>query len=567
MDGAVNSCNTVLHKAKEILVSRKNAKGHWHMAAGLIVTGPASKTLLCVASGTRCSPPIPNEQAPFTLRDCHAEVLARRAFNFGLMSAASSPSLPPWLSPCLPSGTAATPGTLPSPAPAGTGSQQFTWNSDFKLELVISDAPCGDAAVRAAPCIHRAAKEGFKPTGAKPLLAPQLKHEGQGAQDTSFRERDAAKTAAHRTYVLAHSLQLGAMRSKAARSDLRAAAASDCVACSDKVASWINTGMSSALLAGCVGPVPLSCITVCADDEELGTADSGEAASAAATQLPNRVWAYALAVHRALIQRQPAYISAWRAGAGAGAAAVPWEAASRAGAAAPPLRQQVCALPFVHVEESADGVLLRTQLPPLPGAAEDTGNGGLDLHTAVLPANALPDIAITAQRFSYGRHTVCSTTSSAGTTPECFNLLTSALQGDAPDSIELLHSSKGLQLGATKSTPLHKVASRLSSLGMYRAYRAACLQGAVPLDEALDCTAYASAKLCALPGYAQAKRQWKEHSSVFSQWPSSHEQRKAWSLASVLRTQAQWQAAAELQRQAKHGRRGAQKRARQEEGQ
>ena len=580
VESAAESAAMVFGAVTDVLKTRKNASGHWHMAAGLVLHGPSSKTLLCAASGTRCCPPLVPIQAPYTLKDCHAEVLVRRAFNFGVLSRLESAELPPWLEPA--------PTSDPSLA-GGPSLPPLRWQRSYGLELVISDAPCGDGAVRPVPSMDRAQKSGFKPTGAKPVTAPQLRP--PTAHDTAratFKARSTEAAAQHRSAVLAHSLQVGSLRSKAARSDLPASSASQCLSCSDKVASWIHSGMCSALTASCIGQIFLSRITVSADDEEVAAPARAAGASAAGAsgstapstagegrateQLPKRVWAYALAVYRALIQRQPAYVAAWRSsrrGGGHDAEAsersngtpihstedsdMPWSS-NHGGfeSSASSLRQQVLALPFVTVVESENQVLLSTQLPACP---DETTSHTQQTPSAAAASTAkntrsaleprfqlhLPVVAITTKRFESGRHSVRTSNAKAGTTPECFNLIASGLLSvPSKQRVELLHSSKGLQLGATKSASLWKVASRLSNFNMLKHLRKArevlnkrdtfnAMQG-LGESESTFAVPYAGLKQLLAPQYALSKQLWKDASPVFKSWHTAHTPLKAWNL-------------------------------------
>ncbi len=576
METASESAAAMLQAVESIVSSRKSAIGHWHMAAGLMLLGPDASHPLCIATGTRCCPPVQTPHAAFAVRDCHAEVIVRRCFNLGVLSLlAASATLPEWLQPReqQQQPASASPATGPVKAQAGADSRAargwppdvppLRWNAAYSLQLVISDAPCGDAAVRPVPSSRRDAKEGYKPTGAKPLAAPQLRADtGAATCGAGFKQRSSAESSAHRREVLSHSLQAGAMRSKAARSDLRQQAASHCVACSDKVAAWAHLGLSSSLLAGLIGHVPLSSLVVCADDEPLGQQEQHQEHKQG--QLPHRVWSYALAVHRAVVQRQPAYLAAYRrrtadAGTG-GAQAVPWEttAADAPAAAASGSFDSVCdrvrALPFVEVEESAEGLRLRTVLPHAEAAAAHR-------NTCL----RLPDICVVLRRFKYGRFCMGMGGGKASTTPECYNELMGPLasaswqEGAATggSSRELLHSSKGFTLGATKAAPVGQVSSRLCSWNMLKAFLAAHKRWGNGAPADLRHMPYGQLKRTVAQQRLLRKQQWRLDSEIFASWPHTASQHlQGWSLATADAQAAAEEATARQAKEAKRAKSG-----------
>lgn len=471
----------VLAAAETVLRHRPNAPKHWHLVAGIVLCKAGQAPVLAsLASGTRCTPPVSAAASPTLVRDCHAEVHARRAFNAHLLEAVHAQGVgAPWIQ-------------KQGSAEGGA----WRWNPAYAAVLVISDAPCGDAAVRDEGLTHRATRSGFKPTGAKPVLDPDATPPPVAAAAAQA----SSPAAAHRVVHLAHSLLQGRMRTKSARTDLALHKRSHCLSCSDKVARWCGLGLAGGWASSLLGQVPLSGIVICADDAVLEGASTSQ-----------RLWAYGHALHRAVIQRQPVFLDHWRSSqAGGSGQALPWEGQSPQPHKAPPL--------CVVEELQQDALLLKTALP---GAR-------------------LPTLAVLAKRFSMGRHTSRATTGveDLQTSPECFNWflqpttpgpelplparkakVLARVQGPGavPTPVELLNGVQGGLLGSTKRTSMLQRRSRLAPVVQLARFLAAAPASSLPPDAA-D-TPYGTLKAHVAAQHCAQAAAWS--AGCVEAWPSS----------------------------------------------
>ena len=250
---------------------------------GLRVVGLGTGTK-CVGAGGQCA-------RGLVVNDCHAEVLARRAFVRAVLLE------------LLARHSGGSGGAHCLLAPSAGNPLLYQLRAGLQLHLYISDSPCGEAAVyedagreaersRCAPCSDdggAASGEGVRRTGAKPVA------------------RGPAP-----------------LRTKSGRSDLPLHARTRSLCCSDKLARWAGLGLQSALLAHFLAaPLPLHSVTV-SSGEGWSPADvCGAQGAAQAPPLPP-MDSQLRALTRALLGRAGHSHQAARAavgGAGGGRAA------------------------------------------------------------------------------------------------------------------------------------------------------------------------------------------------------------------------------------------------------
>lgn len=211
------------------LKGRAAGPNQWTLMAAIVAENAGALRVVSLATGTRCFPGVP-EDPDGTLRDSHAEILARRAFQryaLGELAALG------------PAG-AEQPAALFERCDAGAGpGPPFRMKDGVALHLFVSDAPCGDASIYRL----RTPKDGNERryTGAKLAGADAWEHERCQA--------------------------LGRLRLKGARGDLPAHRRSRCMSCSDKVARWAVLGIHGSALSRLLrSPVFLDSVTVPLDD-------------------------------------------------------------------------------------------------------------------------------------------------------------------------------------------------------------------------------------------------------------------------------------------------------------
>lgn len=219
----------------------------------------ASLRAVAVGEGTKFLGAAARVQAgPERVRDCHAEVLARRA-------------LCRWLRAQL---AAARAGCRPPQCalePSGDGDGHFRLAAGLSLHLYVSSAPCGNACVRAWA---KGAKECFReelgarcwPTEAHPTLFLSAAKEGQVAM-LAKRDGDAPEAAARGSGGDGDG---DSAHPQAA--DFGPAVPPGCVplglglgstlTCSDKLMVWCALGVQGAALSASVAPVRPASITV-----------------------------------------------------------------------------------------------------------------------------------------------------------------------------------------------------------------------------------------------------------------------------------------------------------------
>eukprot|EP01039_Chlorochromonas_danica_P010300 gene10300-11400_t len=219
--------------------------------------------VLALATGTRSANSDLIDSAGAVLADGHAEVLARRAFQHFLLEtlllleSSPSSSLIQKDPLCILERSCSVSPQDSGLRPGVSAASRYRLKEGYSLHLVVSDAPCGDAAIYPVQHLPPATssdqndvKAIMNFTGAKRLLcSTEAKPEGDGTSIVFEREGGDQVC--------------GCLRIKPGRSDINNRSLS--MSCSDKIARWIVLGLQGRLLSSWVGLVPLSSVIVMAD--------------------------------------------------------------------------------------------------------------------------------------------------------------------------------------------------------------------------------------------------------------------------------------------------------------
>ena len=332
----------------EALPKRGKPQPHeWAMLAGILsISRDESNTSLvirpiAIGTGAKCVGQCDQRPDGTVVNDSHAEIIARRALKLALLrevrehqvccSQGDGCSL---AYPLLAHGRLCDEPSAAASSSSSVGADVYKNNAfgafwlrpELSLHLFISDSPCGDATVyqdvsaegsnATSSCSNNGvgnrsisdgsganngsnaaegagAANGFRRTGAK-LAALHSDTDSSAAGGLQFDTRFAA----HASSQLE---QLGALRTKAGRSDLPPGKRTLSMSCSDKIAKWAAVGLQGALLSYFLRePLFLSSVVVSAE----GTL--GDASSSLEPRLK--------ALHRAILGRSvAAHRGAWKA--------------------------------------------------------------------------------------------------------------------------------------------------------------------------------------------------------------------------------------------------------------
>ncbi len=201
----------VLKKYEKLKFSL-NRPGEWTVLAGIVQysqnSGIESAKVVALATGVKCIPLNVFKEYPGLgnqlVRDCHAEVLARRAFRLYLLKQI----------------VRCREGNLSSIFQS-ISAAKVNLQDGLKFALYISHAPCGDATMHTIPLrTEELTRDGLVDTGSK-------------KQKILIRGRESAN-------------RLGSLRTKPSRGD---APDAPYLSCSDKIALWSVIGWEGALLS------------------------------------------------------------------------------------------------------------------------------------------------------------------------------------------------------------------------------------------------------------------------------------------------------------------------------
>ena len=218
---------------------------------------------LSIASGTKCLGAREVAEAiPGTvLKDSHAEVLARRAFNRFLLNFIKQRGVSsikskrdteddPFDDLLLPIDDAED--SIIEKSVASHDRVRYRWNPEWKLHLYISDSPCGDASIYEKESNRK--RHGRRHLSSNEFLG------------TDF-DPDINFTGAKLIGMVEEGQEqrVGCMRLKSGRSDIPDGYRTTSYSCSDKIAKWTVVGVQSAIVSTLITPIYLNSIIVSLD--------------------------------------------------------------------------------------------------------------------------------------------------------------------------------------------------------------------------------------------------------------------------------------------------------------
>lgn len=286
----------VLIKYESLGKTGKPKETEFSVLAGLVLEderSPADRrfTVIAVATGTKCLGAKRRVSDGSLVHDSHAEVLVRRSL-VRLLGQHLRLAL---------SGVNDDTCFLEA-SPVGSG--RYRLKSCSKLHLYVSDSPCGDASIYPTT-IETAAKEG----GSKNSTAPETVDCSGGCESRAAKKQKvldgspvtSASAEEKLTYTGAKPLtfdredtqQLGQLRLKSGRSNLRLEDRTQSMSCSDKLARWCLLGLQGRLLHNWIDPVTLASITISSDPRATSCSALADAISRA---IPERAQAAATSI-------------------------------------------------------------------------------------------------------------------------------------------------------------------------------------------------------------------------------------------------------------------------------
>ncbi|KAG2791055.1 hypothetical protein PC129_g12241 [Phytophthora cactorum] len=254
---------------------KKIPPSEWTVLAGIVLrspslsdAGPSDKfRVLTAATGNKCLGRRDLNADGLVVNDCHAEVLARRAFLRYLYAEALF-----WQENGLES-------SEQSIFERHATSHRLVLKPQHSLHLFISEAPCGDAAIYELrqDIVDELVQQREAKTGqADQRERSELRLTGAKAHNKRSRDVDDQKD--HATPLDKKFAQaVGIARVKSGRSDLPPEKQTLSMSCSDKLARWNALGLQGSLLLQWFEPIFLSSIIVSEDAKAMSVTKQEQA--------------------------------------------------------------------------------------------------------------------------------------------------------------------------------------------------------------------------------------------------------------------------------------------------
>jgi hypothetical protein len=257
---------------------KKVPASEWTVLAGIVLRtrspSPDSDAfrVLAAATGNKCLGRRDLNASGLVVNDCHAEVLARRAFLRYLYAEALS-----W--------TERKPeASEQSIFERHPTSRRLVLKPQHSLHLFISEAPCGDAAIYELReevvdelVQQRAVREAEDQCG-ETAMVERSELRLTGAKSRVKRARtDDSERERHSPPGKRFAQALGIARVKSGRSDLPLEKQTLSMSCSDKLTKWNALGLQGSLLLQWFDPIFLSSIVVSEDEQAMSAAKQEQA--------------------------------------------------------------------------------------------------------------------------------------------------------------------------------------------------------------------------------------------------------------------------------------------------
>ncbi|KAG1690198.1 hypothetical protein DVH05_028271 [Phytophthora capsici] len=236
---------------------KKIPTSEWTVVAGIVLHDASknSSRVISAATGNKCLGRRDLNADGLVVNDCHAEVLARRAFLRYLYAEALY-----WQKSSLESSDQSIFERHPT-------SRRLVLKPQHSLHLFISEAPCGDAAIYELQ--QEVVDELVQQRASKDIETERSELRLTGAKRFS----DHQGTAPDKKFAQT----VGIARVKSGRSDLPVDKQTLSMSCSDKLAKWNALGLQGSLLLQWFEPIFLSSIVVSEDTQALSGAKQKQA--------------------------------------------------------------------------------------------------------------------------------------------------------------------------------------------------------------------------------------------------------------------------------------------------
>ncbi|RLN91647.1 hypothetical protein BBJ28_00006469 [Nothophytophthora sp. Chile5] len=247
--------------------------------------------VLAAATGNKCLGRRDLNTDGLVVNDCHAEILARRAFLRYLYAEALA-----WH---RAKASEAEP-TTQSIFERHPMTQRLVLRPQHSLHLYVSEAPCGDAAIYELrdevvdELVQRRVERVSGPNSAGPKAGSEIEHSAlrlTGAKAHTGKRSRRSESAGEQEEPPEKRFEqtLGLARVKSGRSDLPVEKQTLSMSCSDKLAKWNALGLQGSLLLQWFEPIFLRSIVVGTDEKAMSAVKQEQALRrAVCTRLQDR---------------------------------------------------------------------------------------------------------------------------------------------------------------------------------------------------------------------------------------------------------------------------------------
>ncbi|CAM9964341.1 unnamed protein product, partial [Heterosigma akashiwo] len=244
--------------------------GKWTVLASFVLedTHTGEMVPCAMATGNKCIGRSMMKEDGSVINDCHAEVMARRAFIGWLLDEVL------YLKMAEQRVEERTTGPVGAVSPlVQVADNKYSLKENMRVHFYVSEVPCGDANIYDSVLSHHQSSYPLKQESSESTLNGRcvvIPHEK--TQTCTFTGAKLVKY----LNVVDESMRredeqiVGAVRLKPGRHDLQMGSRSISMSCSDKIARWVALGLQGGLLSTFVNHVSLSSVVVSAAAAEEG---------------------------------------------------------------------------------------------------------------------------------------------------------------------------------------------------------------------------------------------------------------------------------------------------------